>query len=251
MHETDLVVGLWNIEVSAFNAAGNRIGTGKGTVTVRAGARESVAISVRPLTGPGTLDLTVTWPAADVADAGIEAELLAIGQQTSTPLSITLISEQGEARILNPALEAGYYKLSVRLLSGGTVVAGASTDVRIAAGSATRGSVSFTEVNTPTGEVDVIITPEMNNPLTVTMTGAADSLVRGGTMTVSVSVSDAGSSILSYEWFLNGGMIGSGSSSITYGSTLAPGVYRLDVIAATVDGKRAGSATHRFTVVVQ
>ena len=48
------------------NAGGTIIGSGQATVTVHTGQTTTVDISVVPLAGNGTLNLTVSWTASQV-----------------------------------------------------------------------------------------------------------------------------------------------------------------------------------------
>lgn len=68
----------------------------------------------------------------------------------------------------------------------------------------------------------------------------------GRFMTVEASVPAKTGNVV-YVWFVNGESRATGSSYPT-SSDLFFGVYRLDVVAFTADGSRAGSATHTFIV---
>jgi hypothetical protein len=66
-------------------------------------------------------------------------------------------------------------------------------------------------------------------------------------MTVTASLPpDVGA--VDYVWFVNGEMKGTGTT-ITVGSDLTAGFYRLDVTVTTTDGSRGGSAGHDFTII--
>ena len=84
-----LAFGPWSVTVNALNAAGAVIGGGQATVTVHTGQTSTVDITVVPLTGNGTLDLSVSWTASQVENASILASLTPpVG--SSTPLSFSV-----------------------------------------------------------------------------------------------------------------------------------------------------------------
>lgn len=241
----ELRSGEWQIEVSAVNGEGLEIGYGGATVTVEAGMMNEVAVSVRPLEGTGSLSLYVSWPAAEVQNAAIDATLTNRDGRSQSLLFES--GTAGEASYSNGAIDAGYYSLVLQLRDGETVVAGAVETVRIVQDGHTQGTFSFDDLNHPTGDVDIVVTPEMDDPLEVELSGATEVLAYGSSMTPSASVNNAGSAEVVYTWYLNGGFLADGQS-LQFGADLAVGSYRLDVVAFTADGRRSGSVTHTFRV---
>jgi hypothetical protein len=119
--------------------------------------------------------------------------------------------------------------------------------VRIVKDQTTSGTFEFTEINSPGGGVTMEITPEIYDPIEVTLSGQADTMEAGSTMIVTASVPlDTGS--VAYTWYING-LSKTTGSSYTLGADLTEGTYRLDVTVMTTDGSRAGSATHTFQVI--
>jgi hypothetical protein len=241
---TGLAFGSWSVTVNALNSAGTIIGSGQATVTVHTGQTTAVAISVVPLAGNGTLDISVTWTTSQVEFPSIQASLMP-PSGTATPLSFSLTGNQ--ATFSSTTIPAGYQTLTVRLLDNGIAVMGAVEVVRIVAGQTTTGSYAFTNVNQPGGSVVVNITPAMADPIPVSISGVPSTITAGTSVTATASVSD-GTGNLTYVWYLNGVSQTTGSSSYTFGSALAAGYYRLDVTAYTADGTRAGSTTASFQV---
>jgi hypothetical protein len=242
-----LAFGTWNITVSAKNAAGTVIGQGTGTAVVVTGQQTALAITVTPLSGTGTLDLDVTWTAADVPTPSVDAQLLP-SSGSAIPVAFTLAA--GSASCLRTGIAAGYYTLTLRLLDNGVLVMGAVEVVRIVSGQTTSGAFDFTQINQGTGSVTLTITSMNGDPIPVTLSGQAATLAAGVSMTVTAAV-PASVGNVTYIWYLNGEAKATGSSAsptFTVGSTLAAGFYRLDVTAFTADGLRAGAATCAFTV---
>ena len=241
----NLATGTWTVTVIGVNPSGTDIASGSGQTDVTADSTASVSVTVQPYEGTGSLDVSVTWPSADVDSPSVEGSLIA-SDGTSQSLSFT-VDSTGTASYSSSSVSTGYYTLSVQLTDGGTAVAGAAETTRVAESATTSGSIDFTSVNEPSGDVDVTIDPDLDQPLDVTLSGTTSSIALGGSMTVSASVSNADGQTISYDWYLNGAFQ-STSDSITVGSSLDPGTYRLDVIAFTDDGTRSGSASHTFTV---
>ena len=220
---------------------------GNGTAAVVTGQQTSLAITVTPLPGTGTLDLDVTWTAADVQTSSIDAQLLP-STGSAIPLAFTLGT--GSASCLKTGIASGYYTLTLKLLDNGVLVMGAVEVVRIVTGQTTYGLFDFTQVNKGTGGIVVSITPLKGDPIAVAMPGQAATLAPGASMTVTATVPTSVGNV-TYVWYLNGEPKATGSSaspSFTVGSTLASGFYRLDVTSFTADGQRAGAASHSFTI---
>ncbi len=238
----DLAAGAWSVTVEALNAAATVIGDGTTTVTLTAGNQSNVSITVKPLSGYGTLQLTVNWPAALVTSASVTAQLVPAAGATRA-LTFTLGS--GTAGSATTSIPVGYHTLSLQVLDGTVPVAGAIEIVRILKDQTTAGTFAFSQVNPAPGNMQVSITPSMANPLTVTLSGQRASVVQGTGFTLQASV--AGVTGVVYSWYLNGGFSSTGAS-YAVPATLTPGTYRIDVAAFTADGLRAGSATTSLTV---
>ena len=202
-----LAFGAWSVTVSALNSAGTLIGSGQATVTVHTGQTATVNITVVPLTGNGNLDLTVSWTAS-LESASILASLTpAVGP--STPLSFSVTGST--AGYSSTTIPSGYQTLMVQLLDSGIPVMGAVEVVRIVAGQTTTGSYTFANVNQPGGSVQVNITPEMADPIPVSISGVPATVNVGGSLTATASVSD-GTANPTYVWYLNGVSVGMGPS---------------------------------------
>jgi len=236
-----LAFGSWSIVVNAMNADGTLIGSGQATAAVHTGQTTTVAISVVPLTGNGTLNLMVSWTASQVETSSIVASLTPPAG-AATPLSFSINGSQ--ATYSSTTIPAGYQTLTVQLMDNNIAVMGAVEVVRIVEGQTTSGTYAFTNVNQPGGSVQVNITPAMADPIPVSISGVPATISAGTSITATASVSD-GTTGGVYVWYLNGVSVGTGSS-FTFGSALAAGYYRLDVTAYTAT--RAGSASASFQV---
>lgn len=242
----ELSPGDWAIAIDAFNVDSQMIGQGSGTVIVSRGETSSVNIIVTPLDGTGSLDLTVLWDVNDIADPvvsarlipGIGSEIIPLFTETAGGISSSLTT-----------LDRGYYTLVLQLLETDVVVMGAVETVRIVAGQPTSGTFDFTELNSVGGTIDIGIDVDLDNPIEISLAGTVNSMVMGSSMSVTASAPLETESI-SYSWYLNGSPVANGASA-TVGSTLNPGIYRLDVIALNADGSRSGSSNHSFNITAE
>lgn len=239
-----LAFGDWTVMADAQNSGGLVVARGSTTTTLQTGETKTLDMVVTPLDGFGSLDLTVMWNADDVENPSVDADLvLHSGTTIDLPFSVT---EPGNAVYFSNTIPTGYHSLVVKLLDTGQVVMGAIEVVRIVKDQTTTGTLEFPDINAPGGIITVNITPNLQEPIPVTMSGQAASIIVGEQMTVTASVPvDVGSVV--YAWYVNGDSVATGPS-YPLGAGLEAGFYRLDVTAFTVDGKRAGSASHNFTV---
>jgi hypothetical protein len=235
-----LAFGTWTLVVTAYNSAGNLIGSGTATAQVYTGSATTASITVTPVVGTGTLTLGISWPQSQVQTPSISASLTpALG--TAQTLAFTML-KGGNALYSNSAVANGYYTLAFTLQDTGIVVAGAVDVVRIVTGQTTSGTYTFSQVNAPGGAIQVNLSANMQNPLSVAISGATPTLAQGSNETLTASVSNYTGNVV-YVWYVNGVSVGTGSS-FTFGSGTAIGYsYRIDVTAFSADGTQAGSAT--------
>ncbi len=227
------------------NAAGTIIAMGEQTTTLFPGQSQSVDITVTPVEGYGSVDITLTWTVSEIIDPSISAELV---PETGSSIPLTFgIDPPGTATYTGSDIPTGYYTLVVQLLDNGTLTMGAVEVVRVVDGQTTLGTFEFYDINQLEGSIQVNITPVMNDPITVTMSGQIAEFGVGGFMTIDASVPPETGNVV-YVWYINGNSVAIGASYTTP-TDLAPGVYRIDVTAFTTDGSRAGSATYTFKVL--
>jgi hypothetical protein len=238
-----LAAGLWDVAAEALNAAPKVIGNGSTQVTLRNGTPTTASIQVRPLSGYGSLQLTINWPAADVASPSVTAQLI---PAAGAARNLTFTLGSGTATSTTIDIPTGYHTLSLQLLDGGVLVAGAIEVARIVKDEITSGVFTFDDVNPVTVNMQVSITPALNDPLTVTMTGQQSSVVEGTGFTARAAVTGYTGNLV-YAWYLNS-VFGTTGANFNVPADLVPGTYRMDVTAFAADGSRAGSKTASFTV---
>ena len=237
--------GSWTITVDAKNAAGTVIGTGSTTTTVLAGGSTPVSVAVRPIRGAGQFELSVTWPAGVLLNPSVAGQLVPRNVSPTIDLVFDTPAD-GSASSSVASISSGYYTLLVQLLDGAEVVAGAVEVVRIAANKITSGGIYFSDPRETTGSATIIIDSDMEDPLTVLISGDSDAIEEGNSMTVDATTSEPISD-LAYAWYLDGIPAGTGDTYTTP-SNLLIGEHRIDVTAFSPSTQRSGSSAHSFSV---
>lgn len=243
----DLYKGTWDFTVEGRNLDAQIIGKGTKSVSIYSSQTTSASITVVPLAGNGTLNLSATWPASSLGDGTFVATLTG---KDGTPhvLEGTINYTNGTASY-SGQWAAGYYDLVVQLFDGEDLVWGTYEAVRIVEAQTTSGSIELTvdELNlAKNGTLSLTITNDMQNPFQVALSGLNPSLTAGSSMTVTANVDPSGT--YAYSWYLNGAMIANeNQSTITLGSSLLLGNYNLAVRVS--DSKVISSASGPFHVV--
>ncbi len=219
--------GAWLLTVDGKNATGTRIGTGAATATVTAGGTAHVPVTVAPLAGYGSLVLTVSWPAGLLLSPAVSGTLGPAGG-SANDIFFSLSPDNLSATFTNSSLAAGYYSLTVQLTDGSVKTWGARVSVRIVTGAETSGAFMLTESDIDAvGSLEVQLTPALDPPVEIVLSGQVPVLDWGKSMTVTATPS---TSVDTYQWYLNGSILaGETGSSVTLGSSLVRGNYRLDL----------------------
>jgi hypothetical protein len=241
---TDLQVGPWAVTVEAQNSDGTVIGRGTANVALQASQSASADVTILPLSGYGTLSLQLNWPAADVANPVIVAQLI---PAAGAARNLTFNLSTGRADSSTANIPTGYHTLSLQLLDGTVVVAGAIEVVRIVKDQSTAGAFTFDQIDPASATMQLNFTPQLSDPLTVTLTGQVPSVVQRSGFNVQASVPGVSGNVV-YTWYLNGEFQTTGSS-FAVPADLLPGTYRIDVTAFAADGSQAGSTNYTFTVL--
>jgi hypothetical protein len=242
---SNLEPGVWYITVNAKNESGTIIATGEQFINLFPGQSQTVIMTVIPIEGFGAIDITMNWSPDDTWDPSVAAQLI---PDTGAPIDLDFVMDtEGIATYTGSDIPSGYHTLIVQLLDGGELTLGAVEVVRVLQGQTTTGTFDFYDINLAEASIQVNITPVMDDPIDVTMNSQIEEFGVGGFMTVEAEVPpDTGN--VTYVWYINGNALATGVS-FTTPSELPVGVYRLDVVAFTADGSRAGSTTYKFNVL--
>ena len=141
----DLAPGSWSVDAVGTNSAGFPVADGTASVTLEAGTQTPVAIPVTVVDGTGTLELSTTWSDEHTVSPSVRA-VIADADGYETALSVP-VDSPGAASTTISGVPVGYHRLSLQLLDGGEVIAGAGETVRIMADVTTTAELPFSDVN--------------------------------------------------------------------------------------------------------
>ena len=245
VYQRGLEFGEWTITVNVKNVDGIIIAQGTQTATVHTGEVITLQIPIRPVSGHGTLDLAVFWNEADINLPSLQGQLT-LDNGTTIDLDFPTI-DPGHTQCIQENIPTGYHTLIIQLLDNDVHVAGAVEVIRVIDNQTTSAVFEFYDINQSGGDISIILTPQMDEPLDIELTGQEVEIFEGDSMTVTATAPiDVGT--VEYMWYINGEYKGTGETLLIE-NNLLPGVYRLDVTAFTSDHRRAGSLTHTFTVI--
>jgi hypothetical protein len=245
VYQGGLEFGEWTIAVNAMNTNDIIIAQGSMSATVHTGEIITVQIPIRPVSGHGTLDLTVFWNEADIDLPSLQGQLT-LDNGTTFDLDFTTINP-GHTQCIQENIPTGYHTLIIQLLDNNMHVAGAVEVIRIIDNQTSFAEFEFYDINQSDGDISIILTPQMDEPLYIELMGQEDEILEGESMTITATAPiDVGT--VEYMWYINGEYQDAGET-LLFENNLQPGVYRLDVTAFTSDHRRAGSLTHIFTVI--
>ena len=238
-----LAVGTWLIHVDAKNDAGVIIADGDISLEILAGQTISETVTVTPLEGDGTLNLTIDWSTANqfTNAAEISGSLTPAG---GSPVTLNFSTTGQTAINTNTTWAKGYYTLTLGLIEGDAE--GSYTDVvRIVYNATTAATIMIEDVSY-TGGLILTIDNDLDNPIAITLSGPT-STSPDSPITVTSSCDPTPTS---YQWYLDGVLqAGETNSSITIaGGTLSARetAYRLSLHVALDD--ILSSEAHYFTV---
>ena len=147
----ELTPGLWNIEIEGENVDAVPIVSGSlFAVEISAGSAVEKSITLSPIAGSGTLQVSVSWPVNANASTAVEGTLIASdGTPSTVPFEID--TENETAWYEDAALQTGSYTILIRLIQNGIDVYSAVEAVRIYAGlvSPVTFNPALAEINDP------------------------------------------------------------------------------------------------------
>jgi len=140
-----LLAGFWTITVNAINPDGVLIGDGSVTAEITAGLTTSVHVTVAPLSGNGTLEVTVQW-SKQVFKKGERVDATLSPPVPDGTLIISDPGTQGEYRycsISSASIQAGYYLMTLQLFVDDVLENTMVVAVRILTGQISSGIITF------------------------------------------------------------------------------------------------------------
>jgi hypothetical protein len=241
---SSLEPGDWTVTANAKNKDGTVISMGEESTSLKPGNNKSINLKVKPVAGYGTLDLALFWNQSEVMVPSVEAQIIPV---SGSPIDMSFTLGPDSAFCVCDTIPTGNHTLVLKLFDTGQMVMGAVKVVKIMNKQSTSGVFEFFDINWTKPSLVVNIIPKVSDALMVTIDGQQTEIETGGSMTVSASVPHVTDNIV-YVWYLDGEAKETGAV-YTVGSDLPLGTYRLDVTAFSPDGKKAGTATHTFSVI--
>jgi hypothetical protein len=228
--------GTWDVLVEALGDGDAVVGEGSARADIVRGDLTRINVAVNPVDGLGTLYLEGAIEAGSVGAGTWIAELAPV-DMVGPLLSIPLIGAGSSLSLADAGIPAGYYSLTVILRSGQTVMlASLPQALRIAAGLDTRATfkVSF-DILSARAHVEFT---EMPAVVHVNVLGLS-SIQRGlpGILTV---ISDPPAT--EWQWYLDKVPLpDKTASTLDLETSLAIGLYRIDVVVTTSYGLGTGT----------
>lgn len=228
----DLVVGQWSINVDAYNNSDIKIAEGTATVTITPG-NNNLALTIRPLTGEGTLKLDLAWTEGALSNPLVKSSLTS--KNGVKDLTFTIADTKAAASYTGTE-KAGYHILIVKLLQDNILKWGMMEAVRIITDQT---SYQRYDIEIIEGNVTMTISPDLQNPILVSFNTEEVTLKYGEDVTINATTSQP---VDSYQWYLDGDpLTGQTSSTINIGNALALGKHRLDLLVMKGDIYSSGS----------
>lgn len=240
--QASLDTGHWDLTVGAKNKDGTKIGEGQKTIEILPDSVLQTAVLVTPLEGTGILEIEVSWVDSILNKPSVTGTITPKGGSDQS--MDFLMADDSLSAVYQNTFEAGYYKVVLNVNDGSEKVWGRTEAARIVAnGHSTQQYNLSTELNK--GSLLIVVTEDMEDPITVTLNSTSDTLIEGSNTAVNAITN---TQVEGYQWYLNGEVLpGENNSSVTFGANLLPGIYWLDVLVNS--GEILSSNGKKITVM--
>ncbi len=233
-----LAVGEWDIVIDGYNVGGDCVGTVTLQTTILKSQTSTVNADLAPLTGEGTLEVSVSWTDSESKMANPHVFVTLRDENgddidvISTPVELTVDGQTASTTI--PSLPTGWYEVTLELQeevpavpdvsrmarmipnpppqeSTFETVWGGIYTARIVKEQTTSGSVTVTEdlINFGVGNIDISIGEDMQHPLAVSFTYSPTTVMQGEAVTLTSTGLHSDSA--NYRWYMNGTKVGTGT----------------------------------------
>jgi hypothetical protein len=195
--------------------------------------------------------LDFSWTASDIEGSpSLSLKLSPLAGGAEIPLSPVNIAAGAPglttASSDTSGVPSGYYALEMVLSDGQQQVGGRADIVRILQDQDTLGSGTIS-ITRRVGSLSTTITPELQNPLEVTLSRSSSAFTDESLLNFCASATGI-TTTASYSWYLNGraatGTAVSSGSTLSLANNLTKGFYRVDALAYA--SSRAGDASFEF-----
>ena len=254
----DLKPGDWTFTVKAFTAAGQELASAVQEANLQPNRSATISVTLLPLQGQGSLELTVTSNYALSSSELITGYLKYMGlpgyPKPTSPPSIPIILPYGQSVFTSSSLDAGYYELGLSIRdSSGVEAVGLADVVLVLTGMQTKGACKI-----EAGDTSISFSPQAIDlsPLSAPTISVRHMLSYDARI-ASLAIPPSGNEFANLEtsWYMNGSNLGSNFTKLDPGRfpsntlffpavTEAPGLsqVRIDLIARSADTGRTTSA---------
>jgi hypothetical protein len=254
----DLKPGDWTFTVKAFTAAGQELASAIKEVNLQPNRSATISVTLLPLQGQGSLELTVTSNYALNSSDRIIGYLKYLGlpgyPKPAPGPSIPIILPYGQSVFTSSSLDAGYYELSLSIIDDhGANAVGLADLVLVLANLQTKGACTIVAGNTGTSFLPQAM--DMS-PLSAPIMSVKHTLSFDATI-APLAIPPSGDDFANLEssWYMNGMHTASGFTKLdpgrfasntlfspTFNESSGLSQVRIDVIARSADSGRTTSA---------
>ncbi len=225
-----LAAGAWSFTARAFDAEGLEFLSGSGEASVDPVAGATVAIELSPPPGPGAFELALEAPPETAPGSVWSVALTDPAGLAAAAWELPL----GTPPVSAAPLEAGYYLLSLTLVSGDIRVGGGAHVVRILAGRTSSAAVS---VDVASAACTLVLALRPRDPLPVAPFARSRGAALGFPFVVDAGL---GGAVARALWYERGARVAEGTpASIDLRGLSASGA--LDLAAFAEDAAGAGT----------
>ena len=241
-----LVIGTWDLLVTAINQQGTPLATGEKTfqLTTR---NNSVEVIIDTLIGSGDLRIDFSWGEEIFDEIDFVLGLQKQGNEAIDVSSAVLVNEQSSSAQYQTTLDAGVYELTYSIYSQGVKLTGGIDIIRILDNKETHAEVALTikkETPEPTG---LSIQNTFGRSISGSITGIDDVVTPHSPLSATFTDDAEGPYTYEVKWYLNGEYLSTGQ---TANFSTYTGDHRLDAIAQGVQIGNMGASTKNFKASV-
>ncbi len=242
-----LVIGTWNLFVTAINQQGTPLATGEATFQLST-KDNTVDIIIDTLIGSGTVNISLYWGEEVFNDITLS---LGIKKQSENLIDVSedvTIFESSSSAIYEASLDAGVYEIYYSLYSEEVLLTGGVDVIRILDEKETVANINLEIKKTTPEATSITIRSTFGETIEGTITGLSE-IVLPNTQ-IQASFYDENEEPHTYEvkWYLDGAFLATGEN-VEF-STFT-GEHRLDAIAEGTLIGNIGASTKTFKATVE
>jgi hypothetical protein len=242
-----LVYGTWAIQATGLNEQGTELATGSTSHQLTTTSTQA-ELELDTLVGTGMLDISFSWEEPSFPSIVLDVYITPQGGQESKVSSGLSIDTTTATARYEAVKASGSYGLRYELFSNAVKIAGGTEALRIIDGATTSGTIVLTVDKESSTSQGLRIVDDTAVPIEGTITGVDATILPNTPVTATFNhLRGGGTTDITIEWYLDGGLVGTGSST-TFSTFTGP--HRLDAFATSARLGSFGSATIPFRASV-